>query len=115
MSAAELTAGWGGRRSAAPRRVGLLLSGLDLVKVECGGAANVPQPAEFLHGRTQPPAVNDEAVASNCLNVIFLPVLTQNLAATSSAPPTAPSSLSAMGGAREAGPLGRRPGASKYC
>lgn len=106
MSAAELTAGWGGRRSAAPRRVGLLLSGLDLVKVECGGAANAPQPAEFLRDRTQPPAVNDEAVASNCLNVIFFPspVLTQNLAATSSAPfpsplsSTAPSSLSGVGG-----------------
>lgn len=90
MPAAELRVGWGGRRSAALRRVGLLLSGLDLVKVECGGPANAPQPAEFLYGRTQPPAINDEAVASNCLNVIFLPVLTQNLAATSSAPPSPP-------------------------
>lgn len=108
----------GGRRSAAWRRVGLLLPGLDLVKVECGAAANAPQPAESLHGRTLPPAVNDEPAASNCLDVIFNPVLTQNLAATSSTlphppmPPPTPATHCSIfsfregrGGAGEAGRL----------
>lgn len=118
----QLTAGRIGRRSAAPRRVGLLLPGLDLVKVEGGGAANAPQPAESLHGRTRPPAANDEAAAPNCLDVIFLPVLTQNLAATSSLTPTAtpspPLHLLFRGGEGPGGggaTTGCRPGASKYC